>query len=236
VVEVEDAPRVRLRLKRLLHREQTDMAFIVFEGLDGAGKSTLIKGLEATLSAQRINFVTTREPGGTRLGDDLRQILLKTQGEIPSPKTELLLYEAGRAQHVDFVIRPALEKKSWVLCDRFTASSIAFQSGGRNLVQKDVEWLNNFATEKLCPDLTVLLDLTVEESQKRREKREIETNSHADRFEKEAADFHERVRKSYLALAKAEPAKWLVLDASAPRDVALQKMLDELRKKKWLAG
>lgn len=206
------------------------MAFIVFEGLDGAGKSTLIKGLETELAAQRIKFVTTREPGGTRLGEEIRQILLRCQGEIPLPRTELLLYEAGRAQHVDFVIRPALEAKTWVLCDRYVASSIAFQSGGRGLKKTDVEWLNRFATEDVQADLTVLLDLTVEESQRRREHRD------ADRFEREATEFHERVRQSYLQLAKTTPSKWMVLDASVAADVAVKNLISELRKRQWLVG
>jgi dTMP kinase len=204
--------------------------FIVFEGLDGAGKSTLIKGLEKELASRRIEFITSREPGGTELGDEIRQILLRCQGDTPLPRTELLLYEAGRAQHVDFVIRPALAGKKWVLCDRYDASSIAFQASGRGLNKSDVAWLNAFATGGLSADLYVLLDLTVEEGRRRREHRD------ADRFEREAEDFHERVRQGYLQLARAEAQKWCVLDASMTTDLLSQKLMDELRKRQWIAG
>lgn len=202
--------------------------FIAFEGIDGAGKSTLIKGLEKALTTKRINFVTTREPGGTSLGDEIRELLIRCKGESPLPRTELLLYAAIRAQHVDYLIRPALKEKKWVLCDRFAASSIAFQCGGRGLNQPDVEWLNKFATEDLKPDLYVLLDLTVEESQKRREHRE------ADRFEREKADFHNRVRDSYLQQAKADAKRWLVLDASKATEEYLKVLISELEKRKWM--
>jgi dTMP kinase len=204
------------------------MAFIVFEGLDGAGKTTLIKGLEEQLALQRIVYRVTREPGGTELGDEIRQILLRCKGDIPLPRTELLLYEAGRAQHVDFVIKPALARKEWVLCDRYSASSIAFQCGGRGLEKTSVEWLNSFATDDLNPDLTILLDLSVEESIKRREHRE------ADRFEKEAMAFHQRVRNAYLQLAEAEKSRWIVLDASVPVEESLSILLKELKKRRWL--
>lgn len=204
------------------------MAFIVFEGLDGTGKSTLIKGLQKELSAQNIDHVVSREPGGTALGEEIRQILLRCQGETPSPRTELLLYEAGRAQHVDHVIKPALNKKQWVLCDRYDASSVAFQCGGRGLEIAEVEWLNRFATTGLKPDLYVLLDLTVEESVKRREHRE------ADRFEREAEAFHQRVRDSYLQIAKKETGRWLVLNASQTPEELVRSLIQELKNRQWL--
>lgn len=202
--------------------------FIVFEGLDGTGKSTLMKGLQKELSAQNIDHVVSREPGGTTLGEEIRQILLRCQGETPSPRTELLLYEAGRAQHVDHVIQPALKKKQWVLCDRYDASSIAFQCGGRGLGFDEVEWLNRFATGGLKPDLYVLLDLTVQESIKRREHRE------ADRFEREEDEFHQRVRDAYLDVASKEPARWLILDAAQTPSELLRILLQELKKRRWL--
>ena len=200
----------------------------MFEGLDGTGKSTLIKGLQKELSAHKIDHVVSREPGGTALGEEIRQILIRCQGEIPSPRTELLLYEAGRAQHVDHVIQPALKKNQWVVCDRYDASSIAFQCGGRGLNFDEVEWLNRFATAGLKPDLYVLLDLTVEESIKRREHRE------ADRFEKEADDFHQRVRDSYLQIAKKDSKRWLILNASLSPAELVQALIEELKKRKWL--
>ena len=115
--------------------------FIAFEGLDGAGKSTLIQSLVEELKKQQKDFVLTREPGGTELAEKIRQLLLSTDVEKPSEKTELLLYEASRAQHVSQVIAPALEKGDWVICDRFTASTLAFQAGGRGLSESDIHWL-----------------------------------------------------------------------------------------------
>jgi dTMP kinase len=204
------------------------MAFLVFEGIDGSGKSTLIKGLQKELSDRQVDFITTREPGGTELGDEIRQMLLRCQGQAPAPRTELLLYAAGRAQHVDVVIEPALKKKQWVLCDRFDASSVAFQNGGRGLNREEIDWLNRFATKKIQPDLYVLLDLSVEESAKRRESRE------ADRFEMEKQEFHQRVRDCYLRLAEEEPVRWLVMNASDKPEALLQKLISELKRRTWL--
>ena len=216
------------------HRSMTiQMAFIVFEGLDGSGKTTLMKKLSSLLDQSSIPHIITREPGGTPLGDEIRELILRKTGDAPSPRTELLLYEASRAQHVDKKIRPALDSGKWVLCDRFTASSMAFQAGGRSLKISDVEWLNNFATSDLKPHLFVLLDLTVDESEKRRENRQKETNTEADRLESEKRDFHERTRQGYLDEAKKDPSRWLVLDAGKTPD-ELFKILEKTVKEKWL--
>lgn len=209
------------------------MAFIVFEGLDGSGKTTLIKKLSKLLDQRSISHIITREPGGTTLGDELREIILRKGGDAPCPRAELLLYEAGRAQHVDKKIKPALEKNQWVLCDRYTASSIAFQAGGRNLKTEDVEWLNRFATAHLAPDLFVLLDLTVDESEKRRDNRQKETKTEADRMESEKKDFHERTRQGYLNEAKKDPSRWLILDAAKTPDELFQ-ILEEKLRSQWL--
>ncbi len=207
-----------------------NMKFIVFEGLDGSGKTTLIQKLADHLDKSGLPLIKTREPGGTPLGDELRNIILRTDGEAPTARTELLLYEAVRAQHVDLKIKPALAEKKWVLCDRFTASSIAFQAGGRKISLQDVAWLNNFATAQLEPDLNVLLDLTVAESHSRREKRgEI-----ADRMEQEKTDFHERIRQGFIDQTQKSPNKWLVLDASKNPDEIFENLLADLRSKKWL--
>lgn len=208
--------------------------FLVFEGLDGSGKSTLMKGLQQALTKVGRDFVVTREPGGTELAEKLRQHLLSTEGEAPVPRCELLLYEAGRAQHVEKVIRPALQKKTWVLCDRFTASSVAFQVGGRGLNADEVAWLNNYATAGLVPDLTVLLDLTVEESQRRQGKREEQQGQKKDRFELEKEQFHTNVRDSFLQQAKSDPERWLVLDASIGPEELLLGLLDSLKERQWL--
>lgn len=209
------------------------MAFIVFEGLDGSGKTTLMKKLSNLLDQRSISHIITREPGGTELGDELREIILRKSGDAPCPRAELLLYEAGRAQHVDKKIKPALEKNQWVLCDRYTASSIAFQAGGRNLKTEDVEWLNQFATANLAPDLFVLLDLTVDESEKRRDNRQKETNTEADRMESEKRDFHERTRQGYLNEAKKDPSRWLILNAAKTPDELFQILEGRLRSQ-WL--
>jgi len=122
--------------------------FIVFEGLDGSGKSTLIRGLEQELNARGKRLKLTREPGGTPLAEDIRKLLLRTDAEVPVPATELLLYAASRAQHVAGVIQPALKKGEWVICDRFSASSVAFQSYARGVDRGTVDWLNTKAPAK----------------------------------------------------------------------------------------
>lgn len=206
------------------------MRFLAFEGLDGGGKSTLIQGVKAYLESQNKPFVITREPGGTPLGEELRQYLLRTSGEAPVPKAEALLYQAIRAQHVERLIRPSLQEKKWVLSDRYAASSLAFQGGGRDLKFEDIAWLNQFSTGGLKPDLYVLVDLPVEESLRRLGHRGQET----DRFEREAKDFHERVRATFLRLAKEDPENWFVLSGLDSPTQLVENLLTELRRRKWL--
>lgn len=218
--------------------------FISFEGLDGAGKSTLIKLLKAELEKHHQSVTLTREPGGTALGDELRQILLRKEGDIPTSRTELLLYEAIRAQHVEKLIKPKLAVGEWVLCDRFSASSIAFQAGGRKISEEEVQWLNAFATENLAPSLTVLLDLTYEEAQNRQTKRVHQQNEAPDRMESEARDFHERVRESFLKQAReskeskekesenqmsGNKTKWIILSAMQTPENLLQELIKQMR-------
>ena len=210
------------------------MPFIVFEGLDGSGKSSLMLSLEEELKIKSLSVLRTREPGGTSLGDQIREIILRKEGPTPTPRTELLLYEASRSQHVDQVIRPYLQKNYWVLCDRFTASSIAFQAGGREISEEWVEKLNEFATDNLRPDLTILLDLSVEESRRRRSHRESSGGGSQDRMESEADSFHHKVRRSFLEQASREPKRWLVLDASEAPSVLLNKLLTHIRGLQWL--
>lgn len=207
------------------------MRFLAFEGLDGSGKSTLIQGLKNEFEKQGLAYIISREPGGSAMGTEIRQMLLRNDGEAPVPRAEALLYQADRAQHVETIIKPALEQKKWVLSDRFAASSIAFQAAGREIKKEQIEWLNNFSTGGLEPDLYVLLDLTVEESLRRMQGRAQE----ADRFEREAKEFHQKVRDAYLELAKASASKWLVLSASEPPEKLFGNLLTALRGKKWLA-
>lgn len=205
------------------------MSFIVFEGLDGSGKSSLMAALEKELAQKSISFIKTREPGGTPLGDEIRNMILRKEGPAPTARTELLLYEASRSQHVDQIIKPALNKGTWVLCDRFTASSIAFQSGGREISEKQVEALNDFATAGVEPVLTILLDLSVEESRRRRLGRGENNGETEDRIESEADSFHEKVRQSFLKQAASNPSKWIVLDArKTPAELA-ELLMQELK-------
>lgn len=212
------------------------MPFVVFEGLDGSGKSSLMSALELELKAKNLPVLRTREPGGTPLGDLIREMILRTEGPTPTPRTELLLYEASRAQHVDQIIKPALQKDKWVLCDRFSASSIAFQAGGREISEEWVERLNEFATDNLIPDLTVLLDLSVEESKRRRNQRQAHGGGREDRIESEADAFHEKVRKSFVEQAQRDPKRWLVLNAAESPDALLEKLLSHIRGLRWLGS
>lgn len=204
---------------------KVEMAFIVFEGLDGTGKSTLIRGLADELKAQGISFTLTREPGGTPLGEEIRNLLLRIEGDSPSTRCELLLYEAIRAQHVDQKIRPELQKGNWVLSDRYSASTVAFQVGGRGLELTDINWLNNYTTKGCQPDLWVLLDLSIEGAFERMDRR---SQQGKDRFERENSDFHERVRQKYLEMAQGQP-NWLQMDAQKPVEELKRILIDKLR-------
>lgn len=190
-----------------------------------------MKALELELQKRSVKFIRTREPGGTPLGDEIRNIILRKEGPAPVSRTELLLYEASRAQLVEQVIRPALQNKTWVLCDRFAASSVAFQGGGRGISEQDVHSLNSFATGGLKPDVTVLLDLPVEESRRRRQGRGAASGESEDRIESEADTFHEKVRQSFLKQAAAEPKSWLVLNAEETPQQLFEKLLAALQQR-----
>jgi len=189
------------------------VAFIVFEGGDGAGKSTQCRSLLHRLRQRGYPVVITREPGGTPLGESLRR-LLKSRQTI-SNLSELLLFEAARAQLVEQVILPALLVGETVICDRFTASSIAYQGYGRGLDLGLIYQLNDYATGELSPDLTIWLDLPVKVAMARREQ------SDGDTFDGASPEFHEKVREGYSALSEQNPGKWLVLDATqSPQELA----------------
>lgn len=190
--------------------------FITFEGGDGAGKSTQAELLASWLEARGHEVVRTREPGGTRLGAEVRRLLLHGGDEIGAvdARAEALLYAADRAQHVAKVVRPALERDAAVVQDRYIDSSLAYQGAGRPLDPADVRRLSEWATGGLWPQLTVLLDVDPELGVSRRES----TGASADRLESEALEFHRAVRAEFLALAHAEPERYLVLDASLPID------------------
>jgi len=187
--------------------------FITLEGPEGSGKTTHARLLADWLSEAGYDVLTTREPGGTRIGDVVRTLLLDPVYSGIRPETEFLLFSAARAQIVGEVIRPHLEKGGIVVCDRFADSSVAYQGYGRRLDQAAVRTITAFATGSLLPDLTLCLDLPVAEGFRRKQHGGLEG---PDRLEQEQLEFHERVRQGYLALARAESGRWVTLDAARP--------------------
>jgi dTMP kinase len=183
--------------------------FITFEGGDGTGKSTQVRLLTEWLTEQGRAVVTTREPGGTEVGTALRDIVLHHRGEI-DPRAEALLYAADRAQHIGTLVRPALERGDVVVQDRYIDSSVAYQGAGRVLDAAEIKRISLWATGDLLPDLTVLLDLSGDVARARL----ASEHKEFDRLENERDDFHERVRTAFLALAAAEPQRFLVVDAA----------------------
>jgi len=187
--------------------------FITLEGGDGSGKTTQAELLREWLSGEGRTVLRTREPGGTEVGVEIREIVLHHRGDI-SPRAEALLYAADRAHHVATVVRPALERGEVVIQDRYIDSSVAYQGVGRVLDPEAVRGLSEWATEGLAPDLTILLDLDADAARGRLD----EARTRYDRLESEASEFHDRVRAAYLALAEAEPDRFLVVDAARPVD------------------
>jgi dTMP kinase len=185
--------------------------FITLEGGDGSGKSTQMGALTEWLQAQGRTVVQAREPGGTELGLELREIILHRRGYI-APRSEALLYAADRAHNIATVVRPALERGDIVIQDRYLDSSVAYQGAGRVLDPTEVREVSLWATERLLPHLTVLLDLDPAIGRERLDA----SRTRYDRLEAEESDFHERVRAAYLELAAAEPERFLVLDATLP--------------------
>ena len=200
--------------------------FVCFEGGDGAGKSTQSRALAEWLTGLGHEVVLTFEPGGTDVGQELRRIVLSPETGELSPRTEALLYAADKAEHVDTLIRPALDRGAVVITDRYVDSSIAYQGAGRVLELAEVTALQRWATADLRPHLTVVLDVEPDHGLGRFDER--------DRIEAEGADFHERARQSFLALAAENPDHYLVLDGRAPVEeiaaavrAALEPMLPE---------
>ena len=187
--------------------------FITFEGGDGVGKSTQLRLLAERIAASGREVVTTREPGGTELGVEIRNIVLHHRGEI-APRAEALLYAADRAHHIETLVRPALDRGAVVVQDRYFDSSVAYQGAGRVLAGDEIRDISMWATGNLIPDLTVLLDLDPSAARVR-----LDAEDKAfDRLESEKAEFHTRVRDGFLELAADEPARWLVIDATLSVD------------------
>lgn len=193
--------------------------FITLEGVDGAGKSTHLSWLVNHLRAQGRTVVQTREPGGTPLGEKLRELLLHEPMHL---ETETLLMFAARREHLDQVIRPAIARGDWVVCDRFTDASFAYQGGGRGLSTEKLAQLENWVQEGFQPDLTLLFDLPIDIAAQRM----AGAARQLDRFEQEKADFHERVRAAYLARATDMPARVKVIDSRQGVE-QIQKQLEE---------
>jgi len=188
--------------------------FITFEGIDGCGKTTQLRGLAQWMRERGHDLVETVEPGGTSVGKQIRKILLDPANSDIQPRAELLLYFASRAQNVDEVIRPALAAGRTVLCDRFTDSTLVYQGCGRGLDTDVVRDLDRIACRGLRPDVTILIDIDIATSLARARRRNERTGPDESRIDEESAAFHERVRHGYLALAKAEPARIIVIDGS----------------------
>jgi dTMP kinase len=187
--------------------------FITVEGIEGVGKSTQVGLLSEYLRSRGISVLVTREPGGTQVGEHIRELLLKASTTAIHPETELLLMFAARAEHLHQVILPALATSRWVVCDRFTDASYAYQGGGRGIAAQRIAALEQWLLSDWRPHLTLLLDASVETAWSRIKGRQDE-----DRFERESTDFFVRVRRTYLELAAREPHRFCVIDADAPLD------------------
>ncbi|NNJ91049.1 MAG: dTMP kinase [Gammaproteobacteria bacterium] len=187
--------------------------FITVEGGEGAGKSSNLTYIQSRLEEAGIEVLFTREPGGTDLGEDIRELLLGHKHTGMADDTELLMMFASRAEHLNRKIIPALEAGIWVLCDRFTDATYAYQGGGRNISFDRIAMLENWVQGKLRPDMTLLLDLPVETGLERARNR-----SEPDRFESEKIDFFDRVRAAYLKIAGNDPERVKVINASKPLD------------------
>jgi dTMP kinase len=185
--------------------------FITFEGIEGVGKSTNISHLVEAIKDAGHAVVVTREPGGTPMAERIRDLVAAHGDEAMPDVAELLLVFAARSLHVNNVIRPALEAGTWVVCDRFTDSSRAYQGGGRGLPASDIDLLADWVHGDVTPDLTILLDAPVQIGMQRAGKR-----SDPDRFESEQSEFFERVRETYLRLAESDPGRFVVVDATQP--------------------
>jgi len=193
----------------VLIKKMSQGKFISIEGVEGVGKSTNIEAIKKFLEVKKIDFVVTREPGGTVLSEKIRELLLQVNNEAPGEMTELLLIFASRAQHLEKVIRPALENGIWIICDRFTDATYAYQGGGRGLKTSVIAELESMVLGELRPDLTIILDLDPETGLARAKER-----GELDRFENEKDEFFNKVRSAYLDIARSNPDRCFVIDAS----------------------
>ena len=204
--------------------------FITFEGGEGCGKSTQVKRLKEALEREGLEVVLTREPGGTWLSEEIRHLIKDQDTDAPCDRSELLLFLAARAQLVKNVIRPALASGKWVVSDRFSDSTLAYQGYGRGLPLDILRDCNDFACEGLKPDLTLLLDVSPETARARLQGREAETNTSADRIERAGDEFHARLRKGFAELAAAEPWRILTIDANGTVDEVWEEVWKSMKR------
>jgi dTMP kinase len=204
--------------------------FITLEGIEGAGKSTVAAALRAALQDAGVQSVLTREPGGTPLAERLRQIVLARGAEVVSAEVETLLMFAARGVHLDNLVRPAIERGDWVICDRFTDATRAYQGGGRGMDADFIESLARGVQRGLEPDLTLILDLPVQAGLARAQARRLAAGEvTVDRFESETLLFFERVRARYLQIARENPQRCRLIDASAPAEAVKVAAMAALR-------
>ena len=203
--------------------------FITFEGIEGCGKTTQVNKLKEYFESQGKNVLITLEPGGSRLGRTLRKILLSMESQDLTKEAELFLYLADRAQHVDQVIRPALEQGQVVISDRYADSTVVYQGYGRGLDPQILHSFNEIATRGIWPDLTILLDLPVEIGLKRAVTRNLQTKQTDEgRFEAESIDFHNRVREGYLTWAALNKNRFIIVDATGSVDEIFEQIKNKL--------
>ena len=205
--------------------------FISFEGLDGCGKSTQLEKLAAALRRQGVEVVTTREPGGTAIGERIRAVLLDSRTAGLEPHAEMALMFASRAQLIAEVILPALEAGTWVLCDRFTDSTEAYQGGGRQLGSDAVLRLHELLCGRMWPDLTILMDSEVSSSVKRARRRNRAAEQDENRFEKESSAFFDRVHETFLQIARRAPQRVALGDARPPIEKVHEEILRVVRER-----
>lgn len=207
--------------------------FLTIEGIEGVGKTTQVALLSKALSGRGIAHVVTREPGGTPLAERIRDIVLNAGGEVLPPTAELLLMFAARATHLANHIEPNLRAGRWVICDRFTDATYAYQGGGRGMDVNHIRQLETLVQGVRRPDLTLLLDAPVEQGMQRARHRNA--GAPADRFESERAEFFERVRAAYRARAAAEPSRIAVIDAGQPAAGVAARILETLEGRSWIS-
>ena len=201
--------------------------FITFEGGEGAGKSTQVDRLSNAFKKQKIPLITTREPGGSHGAEAIRSLLVSGNPNRWQPKTELLLHYAARIEHISNLLKPSLDQGKWVISDRFSDSTFAYQGFGHGIDLRELTNIHAFAVENYKPDYSILLDLTVKQGLSRAKARKI----NEDRYEQMSHDFHERVRRGFLEMSAKEPDRFIVIDGSQPVDYVALKVIEAINKR-----